>query len=242
MPTLTTPGNTPAPSTTTGEDTVASFDNILGAPRCESTAVSCSSGDLLNGRARLNGGAEPNNGQNTLGPDMCIDGSAGEYHIDQSLDKIVIRSSTSEFLAEGSQATITATVYPVSSEDGTLSYDYADFYYASDASNPMWTYIGTESPNPAIKSAQNLHMTYTLPKGTTQAVRVNFRFLGSRGANKGCSGGPYDDTDDIVFAVKENSGITSNPIGTTSTESPTKKPSDSFCRGYTEICGADKPW
>jgi hypothetical protein len=93
---------------------------------------------------------------------MCIDGSAGEYHIDQSLDKIVIRSSTSETLTEGSQVTIIATVYPVSSDDGTLSYDYADFSYANDASNPKWIYIGTESPNPAIKSAQNLHMTYIL--------------------------------------------------------------------------------
>jgi hypothetical protein len=224
------------------DDLVALFDTILGAPRCELSAVSCSSGDLITGRTRLNGGSEPNNGQNTLGPDMCTDGSAGEYHIDQSLDKIVIKSSTSEALAEGNQATITATVYPVSSEDGTLSYDYADFYYASDASNPIWVYIGTESPNPAIKSAQNIYITYTLPKGTTQAVRVNFRFLGSRGANKGCSGGPYDDTDDLVFAVKENSGITAKPIATSSTASPTKKPSDLFCRGYTEICGANKLW
>jgi hypothetical protein len=221
---------------------VALFDATLGAPRCDLPAVSCSSGDLLNGRASLNGGAEPNNGQNTLGPDMCADGSAGEYHYDQSLDKIVIKSSTSEAMMEGSQATITATVFPVSSNDGTLSYDYADFYYASDASNPVWVYIGTESPNPAIKSAQNLDMTYTLPKGTTQAVRVNFRFLGNKGANKGCSGGLYDDTDDLVFSVKENPAITAKPIDTTSTASPTKKPSDSFCRGYTEICGADKPW
>jgi hypothetical protein len=173
---------------------------------------------------------------------MCADGSAGEYHYDQSLDKIVIKSSTSEAMMEGSQATITATVFPVSSNDGTLSYDYADFYYASDASNPVWVYIGTESPNLAIKSAQNLDMTYTLPKGTTQAVRVNFRFLGNRGANKGCSGGAYDDTDDLVFSVKENPAITAKPIDTTSTASPTKKPSDLFCRGYTEICGADKPW
>ena len=243
-PTSTPPRNTPSPSSPESKEVVATFDTDLGAPRCASFATSCSSGELLTGRGNMIGGAEPN-GPNNL--DMCDDGWAGDYHVDQSLDKIVVKSTnmdgsdSSVNLSEGEKATIIATVFPVSSTDGTLSYDYADFYTAPDASNPEWSYIGTASPDPSIKDIQQLQMTYTLPKGTNQAVRVNFRFLGNRGSNDGCSGGPYDDTDDIVFAVQENTEITAKPIGVI-TNSPTKKPSDSFCRGYTEICGADKPW
>ena len=242
-PTMTPPHDTPSP-TPIESGMIATFDTSLGVPRCASLATSCSSGELLNGRGSIVGGTEPN-GSNTL--DMCEDGWAGEYHIDQSLDKIVVKSTdrdgsdSSETLTEGGRATIVATVFPVSNADGTLSYDYADFYTATDASNPEWTYIGTESPDPSITGLQEMKMTYTLPKGTNQAVRVNFRFLGDRGANEGCSGGPYDDTDDIVFAVKENAEVTASPIGAI-TASPTKKPSDSYCRGFTEICGAEKPW
>jgi hypothetical protein len=226
-PTMASPRNTPSPTeTSTGNNNLeASFDMSLGAPRCDTFASSCSSVDLLNGRGSIINGAETN-GPNTL--DMCADGDAGEYHIDQSLDKIVVKSSnmdgsdSNEIMTEGGLATITATVYPVSDPSGTLSYDYADFYYAADTSSPVWIYIGTESPDPTIKTAQELSMSYTLPKGMHQAVRVNFRFLGDRGANAGCSGGPYDDTDDIVFAVKENADITASPIDNTTR--PTKKP------------------
>ena len=44
-----------------------------------------------------------------------------------------------------------------------------------------------------------LSATYTLPAGAQQAVRGVFRYSGSAGA---CTGGPYDDHDDLVFATQ----------------------------------------
>ena len=37
-----------------------------------------------------------------------------------------------------------------------------------------------------------------------KAVRVNFRYRGAEGLNGACSNGAYDDTDDLIFAVKSN--------------------------------------
>jgi leucyl aminopeptidase len=40
---------------------------------------------------------------------------------------------------------------------------------------------------------------YTLPSGATQAVRGQFRYLGTAGT---CTSGSYNDRDDLVFGVQ----------------------------------------
>lgn len=42
----------------------------------------------------------------------------------------------------------------------------------------------------------------------SKAVRVNFRYRGAQGTNGACSNGAYDDTDDLIFAVKSNLSFT----------------------------------
>jgi len=51
----------------------------------------------------------------------------------------------------------------------------------------------------AHPGAQTLSATYTLPAGLLQAVRARLRYRGEPGS---CGSGPYDDHDDLVFAVR----------------------------------------
>jgi hypothetical protein len=47
---------------------------------------------------------------------------------------------------------------------------------------------------------QVLSTSFVLPSGSLQAIRGNWRYLGSAAST--CSGGAYDDRDDLVFAVQ----------------------------------------
>eukprot|EP00985_Skeletonema_marinoi_P027483 scaffold22633_cov83-Skeletonema_marinoi.AAC.1 len=194
MPTDANDGPPPSPGG------VASYDEVLGAPKC-SFASSCDSGILLNGRANINNGAEPNQ-PNTL--NTCTDGPAGSYHSDESIDRIVVtRASGGDGdLTEGDEVTITATIWCW----GTGSNDRIDFYYASDASNPVWTQIGDRKTCPG-GGAQTMTASFTLPPGSLQAVRANLMYGSSdAGVNK-CVTSSYDDTDDLVISVRPNTSI-----------------------------------
>jgi leucyl aminopeptidase len=152
---------------------------------------SCDSGpSLLLGRDTLAGGTEPNQ-PNTIN-NSCADGIVGTFHSDESNDRIVVVSKGGT-LTQGTQATITATVWAYSS----FTLDQLDLYYAANANSPSWVLIGTFTPTGS--GAQNISATYTLPTGNLQAVRANFRYNGSPSP---CSPGGYDDHDDLIFAVK----------------------------------------
>ena len=183
---------------------------ILFSPRYGSE---CDSSTLLNGRASV--GPETN-APNTLVGDDC-DGSAGTYRSDESLEKIIVKSKDGNTMTEGSEVEVIATVYAWD----TGSSDSADFYYASDASDPNWQFIETLVPPGG--GQQDLVVSYTLPAGENQAVRVNFRYNGAAGP---CSGGNWDDADDLVFRVIEDNVPTGSPIPEP-TASPTDSPSSS---------------
>eukprot|EP00985_Skeletonema_marinoi_P016456 scaffold8866_cov150-Skeletonema_marinoi.AAC.1 len=175
----------------------ASYDAALGVPKC-SYGLSCDSVGLLNGRGTMNNGVEPNR-PNTL--NACTDGGSGSYHGDESIDRIVVtRASGGDGdLTEGDLVTISATVWCWD----TGSNDFIDFYYASDASNPVWNQIETRQQCPG-GGAQTLTASFALPQGALQAVRANFMYgSGDSGVNS-CTSGSYDDTDDLVISVKPN--------------------------------------
>ncbi len=163
----------------------AVYDSSLGAPACAGVGSECDSVALLDGRAGL--GPE-SNAPNTI--DGCTDGSAGSYHYDESNDRIVVKTLDGSDFAPGKTVKIKATVWAYS------QHDYLDLYYAADANNPTWVYITSISPSAA--GAQTLSAQYTLPAGGLQAVRANFNYDGDLAA---CPTGPYDDADDLVFAV-----------------------------------------
>lgn len=176
--------------TTAGGAQTAVYDSTLKAPKCATVGSSCDSGpSLLLGRDTLSGGAEPNQ-PNTIN-NSCSDGTSGTFHSDESNDRIVV-ASTGGALTHGTTVTVTATVWAWS----TGSSDTLDLYYAANANSPSWVLIG--SIVPSAGGAQSISRTYTLPTGSLQAVRANFRYQGSASS---CSTGAYDDHDDLVFAV-----------------------------------------
>ena len=176
--------------TTAGGAQIAVYDSTLKAPKCATVGSSCDSGPtLLLGKDNMSGGAEPNQ-PNTIN-NSCADGTLGTFHSDESNDRLVVTSSGGA-LTHGTTVTVTATVWAWN----TGSSDALDLYYAANANSPTWVLIGTFVP-PA-GGAQNISATYTLPTGSLQAVRANFRYQGSASS---CSTGSYDDHDDLVFAV-----------------------------------------
>ena len=108
---------------------------------------------------------------------------------------MVVKSNGYQALRAGELATIVATVYVYDVDDDT-----ADFFYAADASNPVWVYIG--SANPTVeKQLTDIEMTYTIPSGSdVQAVRVQFTYDEGFSTDP-CVDGEYNDRDDVVFKV-----------------------------------------
>jgi PAS domain S-box-containing protein len=180
--TISSPPPPPPPSTT------ATYSSTLRVPRCSTVAASCDSGTLLDGRAGL--GPE-SNAPNTLGS-SCADGTYGTYHNDESVDAITVKTLDGSAMAPSKTVRIEVTVWAYSS----YTSDKLDLYFTGTAANPSWTYITTLTPS--FSGNQMLSATYTLPPGTTQAVRARFRFGGSVGS---CGTGSYDDHDDLAFSV-----------------------------------------
>ena len=179
-------GGTPPPS-----PGIASYDAILQVPVCATAGSSCDSAALLNGRANLAGGAEPNQPNTIYG--SCADGTGGAYHVDESLDRIKISSLDGLPLTTGKSVRIEVTVWAYSS----YSADALDLFYTASSGSPNWIYLTTI--NPTQPGGQTLSAVYTLPAGTNQAIRGSYRH---RGSPVPCSTGTYDDHDDLAFAVQ----------------------------------------
>jgi hypothetical protein len=112
--------------------------------------------------------------------------------MDESLDRLAIATLDGRPLASGKTVRVDATVWVW----GAAS-DYLDLYVAANADSPLWTRVATLSPPAAGK--QTLSATFVLPVGgPVQAVRGVFRY---GGAATPCPSGPYDDVDDLAFAV-----------------------------------------
>ncbi|HMK30731.1 MAG TPA: protease pro-enzyme activation domain-containing protein [Terriglobales bacterium] len=170
----------------------AVYNSTLRAPQCAIVGSSCDSGPtLLLGRGNMSGGAESHQ-PNTIGG-SCADGSAGLFHSDESNDRLVIASTKGGPLTHGASATVTATVWAWSG----FTSDSLDLYYAANANSPSWVFIGTIVPTKA--GAQNLSATFTLPTGSLQAVRAQFRYQGRASS---CTTGSFNDHDDLIFAVQ----------------------------------------
>ncbi len=169
----------------------AVFDPTLKAPKCATVGSSCNSGPtLLLGRGTMIGGVEINR-PNTINS-TCADGNSGTFHSDESNDRLAIASTSGGPLTHGNTATVTATVWAWT----TPSSDHLDLYFAANANAPSWVLIGTITPT--VVGAQTISRTFTLPTGTLQAVRAQFRF---QGAASSCTAGSFNDHDDLIFAV-----------------------------------------
>ena len=82
------------------------------------------------------------------------------------------------------------------------SSDRADFYYASDVNNVNWVHLSTIRASRG--GLQNISVSYTLPAGSTQAIRVQFRYGWPYGPETtACKNGSWSDrvspTNDAIF-------------------------------------------
>ena len=187
-----TPSSQPSSSLDTGMECkvdVAVTSSVAGVPKCPTRGAGCSTDgtSLLAGRKGMSGSSSKSN---TL--DSCVDGSSGTYLSDESNEALTI---TSDFyhLVAGQEAYVVAKVWAY----GTGESDTADFYYTTNPTVlPLnWTYIGSET----LSGGGYQYVTspsFTLPSAEEQAVRVNFRHKGSEPSS--CSGGSFDDTDDLM--------------------------------------------
>lgn len=170
----------------------AVFDATLKAPKCAAVGSSCDSGTtLLLGRGTMSGGNEVNR-PNTINS-TCADGNSGTFHSDESSDRIVVASTNGGTMTQGNTATVTATVWAWT----TPSQDHLDLYFAANANSPTWTLIGTITPT--VVGSQTISRTFTLPTGSLQAVRAQFRYQGTASS---CTSGSFNDHDDLIFAVQ----------------------------------------
>jgi hypothetical protein len=111
-------------------------------------------------------------------------------------------------MREGDSVTVTATVICWY----TGANDTADFYYTTIVGQNLvqWVFIDSVDCSLSAGKKQQLSVTYSLPKGRRHAVRVNFSYrVGDRDALSSCVESTegnefYNDVDDLVFAVEEN--------------------------------------
>jgi hypothetical protein len=169
-------------------------------------AAFCFSGTLLDSRAAIVPVPEAH-APNTL--DGCEDGTFGEYHVDESIDRIKVSTTDGTNLAPGKTVEVEVDFFVVSPD-----FDRVDLYYAADATAPAWVLIDTAAP--AASGLQMMTKSYTLPAGPLQAIRAAGRY--AENGPRTCAPGSYDDHDDIVFAV-ETPG-TDSTLPTVSIQNP----------------------
>ncbi len=166
---------------------IAAFDSARKAPACTVAAVSCDTAALLTGRGPL--GPELN-APNTVNA-SCADGTRGAFHVDESIERLVISSVNGAVLKAGTTAKIDATVWAFS-----VANDKIDLYSSPTVSAPAWTLIKTLSPT--VKGLGIVSATFTLPAGSQQAIRAHIRYKGTQSP---CGTAGFDDEDDLIFNV-----------------------------------------
>ncbi len=175
---------------TVSNATTTEYDPARHVPACAMVGPFCFSGTLLESRGSALQPRAEAHAPNTL--DGCGDGALGEYHVDESIDGITVRTLDGTSLAPGKAAAVDVRFFAVSPD-----FDRVDLFYAADANAPAWVWFATAAPT--ATGAQTLSGTYVLPTGALQAVRAAARYAENGPAS--CAPGSYDDHDDVVFAV-----------------------------------------
>ena len=122
----------------------------------------------------------------------CVDGTAGAYLSDESIEAVRVYSLDGQPLTRGRQVRIVVDVWAWSG----FTSDKLDLFVASDANAPAWQLVTTLTPTRA--GLNTLSATAVLPSGfsSAQAIRAQFRYGGSATP---CVAGSYNDRDDLVF-------------------------------------------
>jgi len=120
---------------------IARYDDKFGAPYCENIGSACDSLITLNGVDGYESFAP-----NTI--DGCHDYSIGTYRVDESIEKIIVRTVSGEALTMGTEVQVSGTVYTATNTTGRnkpkeVEWDVGSFFYAPDVHNVSWQYLET---------------------------------------------------------------------------------------------------
>ncbi len=185
--------------------TTAVYDGTLHVPSCAATGPFCFSATELRSRARIGPVPEPNE-PNTL--DGCQDGTEGSYGESESIESIEVATLDGAPLTGGKLAQVDVRYYASSAGDRV------DLFVAANAYSPSWTYFATIVPG--ATGLQSGSATFTLPSTSwfpwgpkVQAVRAAMRQSSEK--RSACAQGPYDDHDDLAFAVATPGVDTTSP-------------------------------
>jgi len=192
---------------------IASYDSILGAPRCFGALSPCTTVGSMpsltkdHGLLSWKGNASPKqeaNYPNTV--DACEDGASGLYNDSnqnaESVESITVQAVVGNMLKKSEDVRITAKVWAYSTND------IVDFYLTEDLTLADWGNVLQSVPVQQAKDYSDISVTTKLLDKGLQAVRVIIRDGTVNGntaplscPNKGGSIGTFTDTDDLVFAV-----------------------------------------
>jgi hypothetical protein len=173
---------------------------LLAHPdRCAAAGAvaSCDSGTLLDGRAAL--GPELH-APNTLGG-TCVDGTAGTYHVDPSIDRVLVTTDDGSILRAGANAHVQVRVFASAS----WASERLELFTSTNpaAAVPTWQYLTSVTPN--RKGSQVLVAALPLGVAGNLAVRAHLFRPSLYGLPLACgtTGGVnvVDDQDDLVFQV-----------------------------------------
>ncbi|MFY1827991.1 endopeptidase [Myxococcus fulvus] len=176
---------------------VATYDATLGTPVC-GNGCGCDTGTLVNSRGSQFLAAEPNE-PNTL--DGCPDGPFGFYHLDESIDRVVLRSVDGGPITPGKQVKVDVTVWCY---DAT---DKLNLYYAPVSGFPLWSTLVTGLQCTG-SGAKTFSHTFTVGSSVGQHV-LRAQFVEASSPQLSCTFGFYDDNDDVVFGV--SAAVASSP-------------------------------
>jgi aqualysin 1 len=170
----------------------ATWSSTYMVPMCEQSD-SCDTTGLVVGRGPLGpAGAEPNNPNTVLG--QCVDGYVGQYHVDESVERVRIHTLDGSPMAPGKQVQVDVTVWAYG--DGQA--DSLDLFLAPNGPAQDWTLLTTLVPPGGDQ--QTLSYQFTLPESASNivGVRAAFRFSGVPAV---CDDGYFSDRDDLLFLV-----------------------------------------
>jgi subtilisin family serine protease len=169
----------------------AAFDPSWGAPSCAPPGSRCDSVWLLEGRGNL--GPELHAPNTVSG--ACVDGTEGTYGASPSLERLVVSRTDGTAFAAGKEVTVQATVRASTN----AANEVLDLYVAPDASNPIWTRVGSLKL-PYQGAGTWTHSTrLLLPAGGRNLLRGVYH--SGSGTASACTSDPLADHDDLVLAV-----------------------------------------
>jgi len=168
----------------------ATYNPNYRAPYCAS-GCGCDTVTLIRGRGTTGGGGYETNAPNTLNG-TCLDGNSGTYHVDESIDKMVLKTLDRSTIVPGKQVQLDVSAWCQSATDRV------DLYYTTNAASPSWSPLAT---NLACTGPGAKVFTRTFTVGSTagaHAIRAQIRYGGLLNT---CSAGSYNERDDLVFTV-----------------------------------------